>query len=103
MKQLLYLYRKRSASQSLDSRDIRCYDNIQNLQSNIVPIVSAQGNNLRAFQNSWADEFHSVGLSPNLYAVQANKRVLSEENIEFKRSVFSVLSSEFLQKLQDHW
>ena len=44
----------------------------------------------------------AVGLSPNLYAVQANKRVLSEENIEFKRSVFSALSSEFLQKLQLH-
>ena len=30
-----------------------------------------------------------------MYAVQASKRVLCEENIEFKRSVFSVLSSEF--------
>ena len=64
----------------------------QNLYSEMSPRVT----------HMRRDILKPVGLSPNLYAVQGNKRVLREENIEFRISVFSVLSSQFLQKLQDN-
>ena len=52
----------------------------------------------RALQKIFYGGGKTVGFSPNLYAEQGNDRVLSEENIDFKRSVFSVLSGQNMTK-----